>query len=246
MKIAIAQIQPLKGDTNANRKKHERIIQEAIDNQVNALFFSELSLTSYEPELAKESVVQRDNPIYFSFQQLSDQHNLLIGIGAPTPFTLGVHISMLVFKPYIPVSIYHKQQLHDDELPFFVRGSKQLIIKTNNYSIAPAICYESLQVSHAAQAVDLGATIYVASVAKAQKGIEKAKQHYPLIAKQYQLPVLMANCVGPCDNFVGAGQSAVWNIQGEMISHLSEEEEGIIIYKTEKGTAEQVILSNHI
>jgi len=243
MKIAIAQLQPLKGAIESNIAQHKKLIQLAVKNQADAIFFPELSVTSYEPELAKQLVLQKDDSIFSSFQEISDQHNLLIGVGAPTPSASDIYISLLIFQAFAPITIYHKQQLHEDELPFFVSGNEQLIIQIKKESIAPAICYESLQANHAAQAVDLGATIYLASVAKAQKGIEKAKAHYPQIAKQYQLPVLMANCVGSCDNFVGAGQSAVWNTKGEMISQLSPQQEGIIIYDTEKESTQQVVLA---
>ena len=54
MKIAVAQIEPSKGDVGTNIKVHAQVIQRAISYRVGALFFPELSLTGYEPELANE------------------------------------------------------------------------------------------------------------------------------------------------------------------------------------------------
>jgi predicted amidohydrolase len=79
----------------------------------------------------------------------------------------------------------------------------------------------------------LGATIYVASVAKSAKGVEKAFAHYPVIAKQYAMPVLMANCVGFCDNFFSVGKSAVWTKEGKLVGELDDKREGILIFDTE-------------
>ena len=53
MKIAAAQIRPKKGDIEANILKHVDIIKLAATLKAEALFFPELSLTSYEPELAE-------------------------------------------------------------------------------------------------------------------------------------------------------------------------------------------------
>ena len=68
MKIAIAQIQALKGNIDSNIENHKKLIQLAVNNQVNAIFFSELSLTSYEPELAQQLVLKKEDPILSTFQ----------------------------------------------------------------------------------------------------------------------------------------------------------------------------------
>ena len=52
MKIGLAQIKPFKGDLGKNIELHLQFIQKAILNKVDAIFFPELSITSYEPELA--------------------------------------------------------------------------------------------------------------------------------------------------------------------------------------------------
>ena len=80
------------------------------------------------------------------------------------------------------------------------------------------------------KAIAAGANIYLASVAKSQKGINKAKAYFPKAAKQHSIPILMANCFGYCDNFQSVGQSAVWNKAGEMIGQLSDKEAGLLIY----------------
>jgi predicted amidohydrolase len=111
-------------------------------------------------------------------------------------------------------------------------GEQQLILETVGHSVAPAICYESLQDSHAMSAADLGADIYLASVAKSARGVDKAFSHYPAVAHRYAMTVLMANCVGPCDDFVAVGQSAVWNSRGELLTKLNGEHEGIALLDT--------------
>ncbi len=69
-------------------------------------------------------------------------------------------------------------------------------------------------------------------VAKNENGIAKANKHYPIIAKKYSMPVLMANAIGSSDKFIAAGQSAIWNENGIKINQLSKENEGLLIYDT--------------
>ncbi len=233
MNIAIAQIKPVKGDIPANIEKHSKFIELASILNTDFIFFSELSLTGYEPELAEKLAVNKNDKRFDVLQQMSDQKMISFGVGVPTIGQNGICISMIVFQPKQSRILYSKQQLHEDELAYFKNGNEQILITLKNQKIAPAICYESLQMNHADEAVKLGAQIYAASVAKSQNGINKAYAHYPNIAKKYKIPVLMSNCIGECDNFVSAGLSSVWNKEGELILQFDQQEEGIIILDTE-------------
>ncbi|MEM9545184.1 MAG: nitrilase-related carbon-nitrogen hydrolase [Bacteroidota bacterium] len=126
--------------------------------------------------------------------------------------------------------------LHDDEKRFFINGNHQTIIDKKEVRIAPAICYESLQATHFEKVQQLGATIYLASVAKPQNGIDKAYPYFAELARHNSISILMVNCIGYCDNFFSVGQSAVWNKKGQCVGQLSDKEEGILLYdtKTEK------------
>lgn len=230
MNIAIAQIKPVKGDIPANIEKHITFINLAAALKADSVFFPELSLTGYEPELSKNLAADLNDNRFDAFQKISDLKNITIGIGVPTISQTGIRISIIIFQSKQPRILYSKQQLHEDEFPYFESGNEQILI---NQKIAPAICYESLQTDHAVKAVDEGAQIYIASVAKSKNGINKAYTHYPNVAKKLKMSVLMSNCVGECDNFVSAGSSAVWNKEGKLITHFNTEQEGIIIFNTE-------------
>jgi predicted amidohydrolase len=233
MKISVAQTRPVKGNISANIDAHKKLIQLAILHKADAIFFPELSITGYEPELAKDLVTTQDDLRFDDFQKISDTNKITIGIGAPTKTNSGIQISMIIFQPERPRQTYSKQQLHSDEFPYFINGETQIIVTVGNKKIAPAICYETLQISHSENASKLGAEIYLASVAKSQNGIDKVIAHYPSIAKKFGMPVLMSNCVGFCDNFESVGQSAVWSKQGQLLEQLGDSHEGIIVFDTE-------------
>ncbi|HOY14424.1 MAG TPA: carbon-nitrogen hydrolase family protein [Saprospiraceae bacterium] len=233
MRIGLAQIKPVKGDIVANIESHIKLLSQAKELSADAVFFPELSITGYEPELAEELAMTPADQRLAIIQQFSDHSNMVIGLGAPIKTDSGIRISMLIFQPYKAMQIYSKQQLHSDEFPYFENGDKQIIIELGSDRIAPAICFESLQDNHAETAHQLGASIYLASVAKSQSGIDKAMVHYPKIAKKYQIPVLMTNCIGYCDQFLSVGQTAIWSKDGEVVGQLDNQTEGILIFDTE-------------
>lgn len=236
MKISVAQTSPFKGDISANIMAHEKLILLAISYNADMIFFPELSITGYEPALAKDLAINENDERFYNFQTISNKNNITIGIGMPLKIDAGIKISMILFQPNTIKQIYSKQQLHTDEFPYFVKGDEQIILTIKNKKIAPAICYESLQWSHSENANKLGAEIYMASVAKSQNGIDKAMAHYPAVAKKFSMPVLLSNCVGYCDNFKGAGQSSVWTKQGNLAGKLDDKSEGLLIFDTETET----------
>ena len=234
MKIGVAQIKPAKGDILQNIYRHKKIIAQAITQGTDGIFFPELSLTSYEPELAESLATAKNDMRFMDLQQLSDQHNILIGAGMPLINPEGITISMLIFRPHRQPDVYSKQYLHSDEEPFFISGKNGLNIIETKLRIAPAICYEISILQHASDAASNQAEVYIASVAKSATGVEKAHTRMAEITRQYKIPALMANCVGPCDNFVGAGGSAVWDHKGNLVKQLNAIEEGILLVEIEE------------
>jgi predicted amidohydrolase len=86
---------------------------------------------------------------------------------------------------------------------------------------------------HAEKAYQNAANVYLASVAKSAKGIEKAYHHYPIIAKKYNMIVMMVNCIGYCDNFLSVGKTAIWSKNGELLAQLDDKNEGVLILNTD-------------
>jgi predicted amidohydrolase len=222
IKIAAAQIAPIAGEIEQNIQKHCALIRQAAEQGADLVFFSELSLTGYEPPLAKVLAMKTDDPRLEVFQRLSNQYDMVIGVGFPSRCPEGIRISMLFFQAGQAPLLYSKQHLHADELPFFVPGNEQIFLKVKGFTIAPAICYESLLHDHAESVVKKGAQIYLASVAKSAQGLAKAYLHYPVLSKQFGLKVVMANCVGPSDDFVSAGGSGFWGPGGFTIGEESD------------------------
>jgi len=232
MKICAAQIRPVKGDMAANIAKHKRLIDLALSHGAEAIIFPELSLTGYEPELAKELAIAPDDHRFDNFQQIADSSHATLAIGTPTRSSKGICISLLIFQPHQSRQIYSKQYLHPDEEEFFVRGENSLVVIGGEVKLAPAICYELSVPAHVESAGKNGAAVYLASVAKSAGGIENAMPRLAAIAARYAMTVVMANCIGASSGFVSAGRSSVWSERGVLLGQLDGTCEGILLFDT--------------
>jgi predicted amidohydrolase len=233
MKVCVAQTQPITGDIARNIQGHEELIDLASSNGADIIIFPELSLTGYEPELAKELAISQEDSRLDTFQRISDAKQITIGVGVPTKHPTGICISLVLFQPHQARQLYSKQYLHPDEEAYFVGGQNSICLIGNQRNVALAICYEISVDEHSKQAARGGAEIYIASVAKFVSGIDRALSRLSDIASQYSMMVLMANCIGKADGSQCAGKTSIWNAQGCLIGQLDDAAEGILILDTE-------------
>ena len=233
MKICIAQTRPVRGNIPANIERHTLFIESAINNKADTIMFPELSITGYEPGLAKQLATNADDHRFDIFKDMSNQGGINICIGVPCQLNGGIQIGMIIFSPSRQAALYSKQYLHDDELPFFKAGQRQVLAFEQENRLSLSICYELSVPEHAQHAFEAGAEIYISSVAKTATGVEKAAETLSGIARKYKMIVLMSNCVGHCDDFDCGGRSAAWNRQGELIAQMDSTSEAMMIIDTE-------------
>ncbi|MDB5231355.1 MAG: Nitrilase/cyanide hydratase and apolipoprotein N-acyltransferase [Chitinophagaceae bacterium] len=233
MKICVAQARPVKGDIHANIDNHQKLLALTVSKGADTIIFPELSLTGYEPELAKELATDQNDSRLDIFQEISDTKNIIIGVGLPTKSEPGVQISMIIFQPHQSRQTYSKQYLHSDEDPYFVNGQHQVILQKDENKIAPAICYELSVPEHADNVFKMGANIYIASAVKDAAGVDKAVKRLSEIARKYSMTVLFSNCVGETGGYTCTGNSAIWNDKGVLLAQLDSENEGILIIDTD-------------
>lgn len=233
MKICLAQIKPVTGDIAQNIERHEAFVATAVSHHADLILFPELSLTGYEPTLAQALAVQPHDSHLTLFQTLADAGPITIIVGAPTQNQPLPGISLLIFQPGQPRQMYTKQFLHADEEPFFTPGPTTTALIGPHGEAALAICYELSVPAHAQAAAENGAQIYLASVAKFARGMAAAHGRLAQIAQTYSMTALMVNCVGLADGEWCAGQSAVWNRDGQRLAQLDDTAEGVLIFDTE-------------
>ncbi|MDX1640184.1 MAG: carbon-nitrogen hydrolase family protein [Balneolaceae bacterium] len=241
MKICIAQIKSIPGDIHQNIDIHKKYVDLAVSFGADAIFFPELSLTGYEPTLAKKLAINLDDKRLNLFQKISDSNQVVIGMGAPTRHRNGICISMIILQPNLKRHLYSKQYLHDDEATYFVSGNKSSLLTIRNQKFAMAICYEISVPAHCKTAYENGANIYLACVAKFTTGIDEAIKRLSHISDKYSMTVLMANSIGVADEQECAGKSSVWNNRGALLAQLDGSHEGILILDTQTQMVSEII-----
>lgn len=229
MKIGVVQTKAVVGDVAENIRDHQRWVETAAKRGANAVFFPEMSITGYELTRAATWAMELNDTRLDRFQTMSDDGQITIGVGIPARTAAGLHISHVIFQPNRPRKLYSKKYLHADEEPFFVCGDNFPTMRVDDHNIALAICYELSIPAHEETAVACGADVYVACVAKNAFGVERASARLAEIASNNQIPVLMSNCVGQCDGFMGTGNSAVWDRSGRLHKQLDETQTGILV-----------------
>src|SRR5262245_12341761 len=100
MKIALAQTRPFKGDIQKNIEAHKQFIRMAHSMGAEMVVFPELSITGYEPSLAKELSTHIDDARFDSFQLMSDEWRVIIGVGMPLKAEEGEMIGLVFFQPH--------------------------------------------------------------------------------------------------------------------------------------------------
>ena len=239
MKISIAQTRPVKGDINKNIEIHKSYIQIAIENKSDFIIFPELSLTGYEPDLARELATNQSDSRLDVFQDLSNSNKITICLGLPTKIENSIFISMIIFQPNKERITYSKQHLFPTEIEVFTKAHNPLILQLDEKNtIAPAICYELSNPDHSENAKNNNANIYIASVLNSFNGIEDDINKLSNIAYKHKMTVFMANYGGESGGYKCAGRSSIWNDNGELIKQLDSITEGILQYNTETKSIE--------
>ena len=230
MKLCVVQLESKKGDIQENISRHIKMINLAVSQSADLIIFPELSLTGYEPKLAKDLATTQEDKRLDKFQELSNLDQITIGLGLPTKTSEGLCISMIIFQPNQTRLTYSKKYIHADEEPYFDCGKNFPVLKLKEKNIGFAICYELSIPAHSETAYKNGADVYIASVAKTESGIVKAHKTLSAIAKKYQIPVLVSNSVGPSEDFISAGNSAIWDKNGDLIAQLNKKEEEFLMF----------------
>ena len=248
MKVAVAQTSPIKGDVCQNLNQHLSFIQKAGENNVDILVFPELSLTGYEPTLAK-SLAMTSKQIEIELvqiQRLANQHQISVAVGLPTKTDNNpdeIFISLAIFEPNQSIKIYSKQILYPNELSIFAAGKDGIILSIDDKKIALAICYELSQEFHQNQSKLNNANIYIASVCNSISGIDHDLNHLSCFAKNNKILTLMANYVGHSGGYECAGKSSVWGTNGNLIAQMSDSEQGILIFDTKENRNYSILIN---
>ncbi len=133
------------------------------DLGVQFLVFPELSLTGYEPAIARARTLAPDDARLDPLRSLSVRLGMAVVAGVPMTSTNGrCRLAALAFLPDGSVSTYSKQHLHPGEEVFFEPGTGGELLQVGGETVALAICADANHPKHAANAASRGASVYAA------------------------------------------------------------------------------------
>jgi len=232
--IAAAQSISKRGDVQKNLEGHYRLIELALSNHAQIIVFPELSLTGYEPDLAKSLAFSKNDNRLTTLRKLSVQKNIVIVAGAPVQLESGLHIGAFIISPDASIQIYTKRYLHSSEENYFSPCFLNPIIKIGEETAALAICADTSNPQHPLDAVSSGASIYLAGVLFSDKCYPTDAEQLRGYYMQYHLTVALANHGGDSGEYHSAGRSAIWSPSGEILAEMSGTGEGIVLAVKEK------------
>lgn len=133
--FAVAQSGSVAGDIETNIQRHLRFMELASSKGADLLMFPELSLTGYEPALARELALRTDDPRLQPMRDLARELKLVTLVGAPVRSAIAgeVLIASLVFQAGGELALYYKQHLHSGETQCLARetGARRSISRAN-------------------------------------------------------------------------------------------------------------------
>jgi predicted amidohydrolase len=230
MKLASAQINCTVGEIQNNLEEHYRMINSAIQNDVQLIIFPELSITGYcRTEGQKLAFTERDEKLN-TLQELSDKGNIITIAGAPVKIEDKLYIGSFIICPHQQIQIYTKQYLHGEEQLFYQSSMDyNPIITIENQHISLAICADISNQNHPLQAEKNKCSIYLPSIFFSKEGLVRGYKQLSEYAKKHSLHILMSNYSGQLWGMKSGGKSAYWNSNGELINHLNSTEIALLI-----------------
>lgn len=228
VKVAVAQIPSLKGDISVNIIRHLLAIEKAAELGVKYIVFPELSLTSYEPELALELSFKVDDPRLQPLIDAAITHNIHVVVGVPLIELDDVYIASVTISDLGIITYYRKMHLHEGENTYFTAGKKHQLLNVYGFRIANAICADTNHVIHPQQCYELGADIYMAGVLIGESGYQPDTALLKAYSKDFGLLVAVANHNAPTGKWLPIGKSAIW-YNNQLIASANETQNALVI-----------------
>lgn len=248
MKIASAQINCTVGGIQQNLEEHYRIIETAIDENIELITFPEMSITGYCREEGHKLAFTQNDSRLDRLKELSIKGNIVIVAGAPIRVKTDLYIGAFIIRPNKSIDIYTKQYLHDGEELFYSSSMDyNPIIKLGKERLSVAICADINNEKHPYHAAENETSIYLACIFYSNNGIDKGCEQLKNYAQNYSLNILMANYSGELWNMKSGGKSAFWNSKGELIENLNSNDSGLLVAekKNEKWKAKKLVTTRN-
>lgn len=229
-KIAAAQIKTVAGNIDENLKRHIAAIDLAAQHGVAAIFFPELSLIGYEPQLATQLAMETSDNRLEPLRQRAKNFQIEIAVGAPLAMPNGKPgLGAIIISADGSIHTYNKMHLGGSEPQFFQPGRAPCVLNVQGTKIGVAICADASKESHPGSYAESGSQVYAAGVFLNSEWYETDCPRLAAYSSRFQMLVMMANHAKSVGTYSSVGRSAAWAPDGRLLVHAHGTEECLVI-----------------
>jgi NAD+ synthase (glutamine-hydrolysing) len=242
LRIAIAQMNPVVGDVEANVNHMLELCRRAHDAlRADLVVFPELALCGYPPEdLLFHRGFRRDvNEALDRLARSLDGMSVLVGY--PEYEGEHIHNSAILLRPDAPPVICRKQNLPNygvfDEKRYFEPGTETCVVEMKGVRLGLAICEDLWTPEIAARAAEAGAELLVSINGSPYDTGKLARREAELKARNAEtgLPIVYVNLAGGQDELVFDGGSMALGREGELVYRAPFFAEALELLEVEAG-----------
>jgi NAD+ synthase (glutamine-hydrolysing) len=235
-RIALAQINAIVGDFDANAQKILENIHAAQKAAADIVLLPELALCGYPPEdLVYKPSFMKENQrqLHRLAAQVGD---ILAIVGFADNRSGGIYNAAAVLSKGQVHSVYHKTCLPNydvfDEKRNFQPGNRPLVLEMDGIKIGVNICEDIWQSGVAEHQATEGGAALICNISASPYYARRSKDREEMLATRSRAchaHFAYVNLVGAQDDLVFDGGSFIYNTKGEMIARGPFFEESLLI-----------------
>jgi omega-amidase len=241
IRIAIAQIN-MHWSTSENVAAILRAMTLASARGAKLCGFSELAVTGFHRQIAREATPEHVLPAIRELQSHCARLSLGIAVGAPT-FGVGTekyNSHLLIDEQGEAKAVVSKRGLTEPEATFFARGSSRPIAKLHGMNCSAVICREVGDLELVAQELKPGAAEIVFVPGALRQDPEKPRtdppeyvrdiQRLALATGAYAVQTNWPNALNRPEESADGGESTVASPNGDIMFRLPRQESGVGVF----------------
>jgi len=242
LRVAIAQVNPVVGDVEANVTRMLEICRRAHDAlRADLVIFPELVLCGYPPEdLLFHRGFRRD--VAEALARLGDSlDGMSVLVGYPEYAGDEIFNSAIVLRPDGPPVVYRKQTLPNygvfDEKRYFSPGTQPCVVEMKGVRLGVTICEDIWGEEVARRTAAAGAEVLLSINGSPYDTSKLARREAVLRARSTEtgLPIVYVNLAGGQDELVFDGGSMAVSREGEIVYRAPFFAEALELIEVEPG-----------
>lgn len=228
LKIVLAQLNPRLRGTEENLERLREVV--AANPGVDLIAFPELFLGGYTVDAVEELAVEAGGPELESICALAREHSTALVFGAAERRDGGVANSAFCVDEGGDVAgVYRKIQLFGTEKEAFVAGDGLLLVDLCGIPTGVMICFDVEFPEIARSLARSGAELLVTISANMEPFANDHAVFASARALENGLPHAYVNQVGPGENLIFTGESALVSADGEVLGRAGSSEESVLV-----------------